>query len=184
MKKDYLKKLCICALMAALFVPLELLASNFGKIAFLDNYQIPISCFPLILISVMFGVRWGAVTAIVGSFVSQLSMGYGINWSTFLWMIPTIVYAILVALLYKAFRKSNKRYFLAIQFFISSIVLSLLNIGVLYVDSLIYGYPYNFLNGIFKFIISLKIIGGISFAWIFALVTPTIINSIRKIIKL
>lgn len=184
MKKNYIKKLCICAILAALYVPLEWLASTFGKIAFLDNYQIPISCFPLILASIIFGVRWGVATATVGAFVSQIAMGYGISWSTFIWMIPTVIYALIVALLYKAFRKSDKRYFLAIELFISSIALSLLNIGALYIDSLVFGYPYDFLAGIFKFAISLKIIGGIGFAWIFAAISPPIIKKIRKVIKL
>lgn len=182
MKKDYLKKLCICAMMAALFVPLEFLASNFGKIAFLDNYQIPISCFPLILASVMFGVRWGAATAIVGSFVSQLAMGYGINWSTLLWMIPTIVYSILVALLYKAFRKSDKLPFLFINLFISAVVLSALNIGAMYLSSWITGGKA--VANLIAIFASLKLFGGIVFAIIFALITPAIIKKIRKIIKL
>ena len=78
MKNNYVKKVCICAVMAALFVPLEMLAANFGKIAFLDNYQIPISCFPLIISSVMFGVSWGGATALVAAFtVSGKALGKG-----------------------------------------------------------------------------------------------------------
>lgn len=182
MKKDYLKKLCICAMMAALFVPLEFLASNFGKIAFLDNYQIPISCFPLILASVMFGVRWGAATAIVGSFVSQLAMGYGINWSTLLWMIPTIVYGILVALLYKAFRKSDKLPFLFINLFISAVVLSALNIGAMYLSSWITGGKA--VANLIAIFASFKLVGGIAFAIIFALITPSIIKKIKKTVRI
>ena len=43
MKKNYVKKLCICAVLSALYVALELLSSTIGKIAFLDGYQIPIN---------------------------------------------------------------------------------------------------------------------------------------------
>lgn len=182
MSKNYLKKLCICALMAALFVPLELIASNFGKIAFLDNYQIPTSCFPLILASVMFGIGWGAATATVGSFVSQLAMGYGINWSTLLWMVPTVIYAIVVAALYKAFRKSDKFHFLFINLFISAVLLSAMNIGVMYLSSWITsGKAVANLIAIFA---SFKLVGGIVFAVIFAAITPAIIKKIRKNIKL
>lgn len=182
MKKNYVKKICICAMMAALFVPLELLASNFGKIVFLDNYQIPISCFPLILASIMFGVPWGAATAVIGSFLSQLAMGYGINWSTILWMLPTIVYGILVALLYKAFSKSDKFPALFINFFTSAVVLSTLNIGVNYISNYISGGKAvaNFI-AIFA---SLKIIGGIVFAIIFALIMPIIVKQMKRLIKL
>lgn len=182
MKKDYLKKICICGLLAALFVPLELLASNFGKLVFFDNYQIPISCFPLILASIMFGIRWGFMTSLVASFISQLAMGYGINWSTLLWMIPTIVYAISVAILYKAFGKRDKFPLLAIEFFISSVILSTLNIGASYLSNYITGGKA--VANILAIFASLKFVGGIIFAIIFALIIPPIITKIKKIIKL
>lgn len=182
MSKNHLKKLCICSLLAALFVALEWIAATFGKIAFLDNYQIPISCFPLILASVMFGLGWGTLTAVVGSFVSQI--GFGIGWGTLLWMAPTVIYAIVVALLYSAFRKSDKTYLLAIEFFLSSIILSALNTVAMYINNLIYGIPYDLLNKIFKIIVSLKLVGAIVFAIIFAIITPPLIKKLKKIIKL
>ncbi len=181
MKKNNLKKMCVCAVLAALYVALELVASNLGKIAFLDNYQIPISCFPLILASVMFGLGWGTLTAVVGSFISQL--GFGIGWGTIIWMAPTVLYAVCVALLYKAFKKSNKTYILSIQFFISSIILSILNTMAMYVNNYIYGIPYDLLNKLFAVIVSLKLIGAIVFAVVFAFIIPPIINKLKKIIK-
>lgn len=182
MKKNHIKKVCVCALMAALFVPLELLASNFGKLAFLDNYQIPISCFPLILTSVMFGVSWGGATAIVGSFISQLAMGYGINWSTLIWMVPTVIYAIVVALLYKLFRKKDSLPYFATILFTSAIILSALNIGANYISNYITGGKA--VANIVALFASLKLVGGIIFAVIFAIIVPPIIVKIKKIIKL
>ena len=186
-KSDYLKKLCVCALLAALFVPLEWLASNFGVVAFLDKYQIPISCFPLILASVMFGIGWGTGTAIVGSFLSQLvilNTNSGASAVTIpIWMAPTIIYALLVAILYKVFRKSNKPYILAIEFFISSVVLSVLNIVALYLDSVIVGWPYEFLKNFFGVFVSLKLVGGLIFAVIFALIVPPIIKKLKAVLK-
>ncbi len=181
MKKNYLKKLCVCAVLAALFVALELLSSTFGKIAFLDNYQIPISCFPLVLACVMFGFGWGTATAVVGSFVSQL--GFGIGWGTLIWMTPTVFYAMSVALLYNAFKKSNNRYILSAQFFISSIILSILNTVAMYVNNYVYGIPYDLLNKLFSIIISLKLVGAIVFAIVFAIIIPPIINKLKKVIR-
>ena len=182
MKKNYIKKLCVCSILAALFVALELLASNLGKIVFLDNYQIPISCFPLILASVMFGFGWGTATAVVGSFVSQL--GFGIGWGTLIWMVPTVVYAMSVALLYSLFKKSNKTYILSIQFFVSSIILSALNIVAMFVNNYIYGIPYDLLNKLFTVIVSLKLVGAIVFAVIFAIIVPHIIKQLKRFIKI
>lgn len=181
MKRNYLKKMCVCAVLAALYVALEYISSTLGKIAFLDNYQIPISCFPLILASVMFGFGWGTITAIVGSFVSQL--GFGIGWGTLIWMAPTVFYAMTVALLYCVFQKSNKTHILSIQFFISSIVLSILNTVAMYINNYIYGIPYDLLNKLFAVIVSLKLVGAIVFAVIFAVIIPPIINKLKKVIS-
>lgn len=181
MKKNYVKKVCICAVLAALFVALEMLSSTLGKIAFLDNYQIPISCFPLVLASVMFGFGWGTLTAVVGSFISQL--GFGLGWGTLIWMTPTILYTMAVALLYKAFRESDKTYILSIQFFISSILLSILNTIAMYFNNYIYGIPYDLLNKIFAVVVSLKLIGAIIFAVIFAFIIPPIVKKLKKLIK-
>ena len=182
MKKNYLKKLCVCSVLAALYVALEWIASSFGKIAFLDNYQIPISCFPLIIASVMFGIGWGTLTAAVGSFISQI--GFGIGWGTLIWMAPTVIYGLSVAVLYLLFKKNNNTFALATQFFISSIILSLLNTIAMYINNYIYGIPYDLLNKIFKIIVSLKLIGAIVFAVIFALITPIIIKNLKKAIKI
>ncbi len=185
MKKDYLKKLCICSMMAALFVPLELFASEFGTIVFLNEYQIPISCFPLILTSMMFGVGWGTSTAVVGSFLSQLLIShisnYPIGVSTIIWMIPTITYAFSVAVLYKAFRKNDNRFLLTLELFISAIILSALNIGASYISNYISGGEV--LAKLLAIFATLKVVGGIGFAIIFALVTPPIIKKFKKIIK-
>jgi len=88
MKKDYLKKMCICAVLAALYVALEWLASTFGKLAFLDNYQIPISCFPLILASVMFGFGWGVLGAAIASAIA-FTVG-GVCITVVLWRHPMV----------------------------------------------------------------------------------------------
>lgn len=177
MSKNYVKKLCVCSVLAALYVALEWLASTFGKIAFMDNYQIPISCFPLILASIMFGVGWGTTTAVVGSFISQLS--YGISWNTLLWMAPTIVYSISVALLYIAFRRSNKPVVLSVQFFASSILLSSLNTLAMFISNWISDLS----NGLLKIFLPLKIVTGIFFAIIFALIMPIIIKRFEKILN-
>lgn len=181
MKNQNVKKMCICSILAALYVALELIAANLGKIAFLDNYQIPISCFPLVLASVMFGIGWGTATAVVGSFFSQIS--FGIGWGTLIWMAPTVIYATTVAILYLLFKKSNKLYILSIEFFISALVLSLLNTVAMYINNYIYGIPYDLLNKLFKVIVSLKLIGAIGFAIVFAIIVPPIIKQLKKVVK-
>jgi len=180
--------MCVSAIMAALFVALELLAANIGKVVFLDNYQIPISCLPLILASVMFGPLWGTAVGVVGSFLSQIF--FGLSWSTIVWMIPTICYSLSVALLFLLFKKSYKPYVLGTELLFSSLLLSALNLLAMYFDinilSVNYGFAFgsnDLLNKLFGVFISLKLIGAVVFAIIFAIIVPPIIEKLKKIIK-
>lgn len=176
-KNKNLQKLCVCAVLSAMYVALEVLAMQIGKIGFMDNYQPPISCFPLILSSVMFGPIWGTATGIIGSFLSQMLM-YGITWSSFLWMMPTVIYSLVVALLFIAFKKSYKTLILAAEFAISSLVLSFLNSAAYYYQNLIAKLS-NILLGLF---LPFKLIMAIVFAIIFAIIAPPIIKRVKKVL--
>ncbi len=177
--KNYLKSLCVCSVLAALFVALEWLAAYTGKIFFADAYQLPISCFPLIVASIMFGPFWGTMTGIVGSFISQLMLPYPISLSTVLWMIPTICYSLSVALLYLAFKKSNKTYLLSIELVISSLILSFMNVLINYFNN----YILDLSNALLKLFLPVKLISAIVSAIIFALIVPPIIKKLKTVFK-
>lgn len=178
-KTKKLHKMSICAVLAAMYVALEILSMQFGKLAFMDNYQLPLGCFPLIIASVMFGPVWGTATGIVGSFLSQVVGGYGITWSSLLWMMPTILYSLVVALLYLAFRKSDKTYLLAVEFVISSLCLSLANTAAMFLQN----YITNLSNALLQLFLPFKLLMAIVFAVIFAVTAPPVITRIKKIIK-
>lgn len=188
MKKNSFKKLCVSAVLAALFVALELLAANIGNIVFLGNYQIPISCFPLILASIMFGTTWGTAVGLIGSFLSQLY--YGLSWSTLVWMLPTICYSYIVAFLFLLFKKSYHPFVLGIEFLLSSLVLSALNLLAMFIDINILAVNYGFsfggsdlINSFLGVFLSVKLIGALIFSIIFAIIVPPIVKRMKKIIK-
>ncbi len=178
MKKNenYVKSLCIASVLTALYVALELIAMNSGILLFANKYQIPISCFPLIIASIMLGPIWGTSVGIVGSFLSQMLSPYGISWASFIWMIPTIIYSLAVALLFLAFKKSFKTYILSIEFIISSLILSFLNIAANYSFNIFSG----FTNILLKLFVPMKIVLAIVFAVIFAATAPPIIKKLKK----
>lgn len=187
MKNNYLKKLCVASVLSALFVAFELLAANIGKIVFLDNYQIPISCFPLILASVMLGPLWGTAVGVVGAFLSQLF--FGISWATVVWMMPTVCYSFAVAIMFVLFKKSYKTYILAIEFVISSLLLSTLNLIARYVDINILLNNYmtfgknELTDSLLAVFISLKFVGAVVFAIVFAIIVPPIVKKLKKVIR-
>lgn len=178
MKKNNVKVLSVCSLLSALFVGLELIAMHTGLLTFGNNYQIPISCFPLILASVMFGPAWGTATALVGAFLSQV-ISYGLNWNSLLWMVPTVIYALCVALLYLIFKKNENPILLGFEFAISSIVLSVLNTSV----SFLCNYIADLSNALLKIFLPFKLIMALVFAVLFAVIVPPIIKRLRKVIK-
>ncbi len=176
--KNKLISLCVCSVLAALFVALEWVAMYTGKVFFADTYQLPISCFPLILASVMFGIFWGGMTAIVGSFLSQLVF-YSISIESILWMLPTICYGFTVAILYLLFKKSDNPILLAPQLIISSLILSAMNVLVNYY----FNYITSLSNGLLKMFIPVKIASAVISAIIFAIIVPPIIKKLKKVLK-
>ncbi len=179
MEKNNIKALCVCSVLAALYVAFELIAMNTGILAFGDNYQIPISCFPLILASVMFGPFWGTMTGLIGSLIAQLLSPYGIGWGSVIWMIPTVIYSLAVALLFLAFKRSFKPYILSAELIISSLILSFLNLAANYSYNILSSLS-NILLGIF---IPVKLVISVIFAIVFAVITPPIIKKLKTVIK-
>lgn len=173
-----IKSLCVCAVLSALYVALEIIATYMSELFFGGSFQIPISCFPLILASVMFGPVWGTATGIVGSFLSQLLSPYGLDWSTVLWMIPTILYSLVIAILFISFKKNENRVILGIEFLISQLILSASNVLV----NFYFNYVQNLSNALLKIFLPVKLGMGIVFAIIFAFIVPPIISKIKKIL--
>lgn len=172
-----LKSLCVCSVLAALYVALELIASYTGKIFFADSYQLPISCFPLIIASVMFGVFWGGMTGLVGSFISQLLLPFPISISTVLWMIPTVCYSISVAVLYLLFKNSRKPYIaLSVELIISSLLLSFLNVIISYVNN----YILDLSNALLALFLPVKIISAVISAIVFAIIVPPTVKKLKS----
>ena len=171
-----IKKLCGSAVMAALFVALEYLSATLGKMLFSDSYQLPLGCFPLLLAAVLYGPLWASGAAFVGAFLSQV-ITYGVDWSTLLWILPTVIYTLSAALLYIAFRRNNNRLLLGAEFFVCSIILSVLNVAVNY----IFNYVQNLSNALLKVFLPIKLGFGLVFAFVFAVIVPPIVNRIRKL---
>ena len=173
--KKQLKSLCVCSVLAALYVALEWIAAYTGKVFFADSYQPPISCFPLIVASMSFGIFWGTMTGLVGSFISQLMLPYPINISTILWMIPTVCYSLSVALLFLIFKKSQKPVILSAELIISSLVLSFMNVIISYLNN----YILDLSNALLALFLPVKIISAVISAIVFAIIVPPIIKKLK-----
>lgn len=128
------RKLCVAAVMAALFVVLDMLSIKIGQ-----NIKITFGGLPIIVAAIFGGPVIGLLTGLVGAFIGQL-ISYGLSVTTVIWIIPAGVRGLAMGLLFIAFRRRTDWVTLGIEIVISSLIVTVLNTAALYIDSLIYGY--------------------------------------------
>lgn len=152
-------RLCVNAVMAALFLVFDLISIKFG------NFKITFGGLPIILTAVMFGPLDGAVVGLLGSFLGQI-FTYGIGITTPLWILPAGIRGLVMGLLFIAFKRSKNLGVLTIEIIISSLVVTLANTGVIYLDSIILQYP----SGIVLIQTALRAVSGILSAIVYSVI--------------
>lgn len=107
MKKMTVLDLCICAMMIAVHILMEWLASLLNlSIPFLGMYlKINISTLAFVLAGILCGPLEGLITGLLGTFVSQM-LTYGLMITTPIWMIPGAVQGLLAGLVYNKFSRA------------------------------------------------------------------------------
>ncbi len=171
-QKNLTLKLCICALMSALYVGLDFLAFSISA-PFGGTLKISFSGLPIIIVAVVFGPVWAGAVGFVGAFLGQM-ITYGFSLTTVLWVLPATFRGLVMGLLFILFKRSLKPYILGIETIISSLVVTALNSFAMYVDALIYKYPVT----IFGIALVNRIIVGVFTAIIFAIIIPPIIKKV------
>ena len=177
MKKESIKKICLSAVMAALYVGLDFLAVSVSA-PFGGSMKLSVSGLPVIIISAFFGPIWGALTGFVGAFLGQL-ITYGLAPTTLLWVLPAVARGIVFGLLFKAFKQSLKSHILCVKTIISALVVTAINTIVLWLDRLIYSYP----AAVLGIALINRVIAAVITSVVFALILPPILKAIKKIIK-
>lgn len=165
--------ICFCAVMAALVFALDLLAIRVG-----NSYKITISALPIILTAVHYGPLSASLVGLTGAFLGQL-LSYGIGATTLLWILPAGVRGIVVGLLFIAFGRKLKPLCLIPAVVISSIIVTVLNVVVGYIDAYIYQYSF----AVASVDIFIKLLLGITTAVILSLVTIPVIKPVSKFLN-
>lgn len=174
MQKNNIKRLCLCAILAAFCFVLD-----YGT-TLLNNatgvFKLPLSGLPIIVAALMCGPLMGAAVGLVGTFLTQL-ITYGLGPTTVLWILPAAVRGLAVGLLFLAFRRSMKVTWLTLEIVISSLLVTAANTLVIYLDSVFYGY-YSFAT-VFGGLV-LRIVIGVVSSVVFAIIVPPIVGAIEK----
>lgn len=139
--RERLIKLCVTAVMAALFIVLESLSVRIG-----DLIKITFDGLPILITSFVLGPLYGTVAGTIGSFISQM-MHFGFSATTVLWILPAAVRGLSSGLLFILFKRKLKILPLGTSIVVSSLLVSAFNTLTLYVDGNLYEYynPVTFL---------------------------------------
>lgn len=142
----------------AMLVGLYFILSMYGTIKLGQTMKITVDGLPIVIGALIFGPVEGMVIGLMGSFLSQL-LGYGITATTILWIIPAGIRGLIVGLYAKKHGGIEiAKGQLAFILIVSGILVTIVNTGSIYLDSLIYGYynpvvvfgpvPVRLLNGV------------------------------------
>lgn len=159
------QKIIICSMLTAMFIVLSAFSIKLG------NMKITVDSLPIIVGAVLFGPVEGIIIGLLGSFLNQM-LGFGFTATTLLWIIPAGVRGLMVGLYAKQKHFDLSAGNLVFILILSSIVVTTINTGVIYLDSIIYGY-YSFAY-VFGTLILRYLSGAITAVALASLVPPLI----------
>ena len=168
------RKLVVIAMMVAVYVVLN----TVGTIR-LGWINISVSALPIIVGALLYGPGGGLMVGLVGAFLGQL-MTYGVTATTVLWIIPHAVRGLLIGLYAKRCGYELSRKQLVGVLIVTSLVVTLLNTGAIYLDSVIYGYyTYAYVFGK----VGIRIVSGAVTAVAMAFVTPPVLDMLKRSLR-
>jgi ECF transporter S component (folate family) len=136
--ENKVKLLTELAVLAALCVLLSLLTIPIGTV------HITLEPLPITVAALLFGPLPAAAVALVSELLMQI-LSYGFTATTILWLIPPVVRALIIGFAAARFRKRDKYleehplwcYVFCVA---AAVATTFLNTGVIWLDSVIYGY--------------------------------------------
>lgn len=171
MKKNQILRICLCAIASSLYVIFDLLSIS------ADPLKITMSGLPIIVIAVIFGPVDGMIVGFCGSFLCQL-LNYGFTPTTILWILPAVFRGFYVGILCKKIDLQDDFIKVILIIVSSSLFVTLLNTGVMWIDSVIYGYySHAYIFGSLLYRIASGLLTGI----VYYILTPLIVIPLKKI---
>lgn len=164
------RQLAIDAMLAAMCAVLGYVALDMNSI------KITFESLPVLLAALLFGPVDGMLVGGIGTLIYQL-LRYGVSATTLLWILPYVVCGLMVGLGAKAGRFSLKRWQVLALVVVSELVITLLNTGVIYVDSKIYGWYY---PALIVGSLALRLVVCVVKAVAFGVILPWLTQAIRR----
>ena len=122
-KKLTVLDITICAAMIALHIVLEL----FLTIRIGELYKITLNTLPFVVVGMMCGPTEGAISGLVGGFLSQMLGPYGLMITTPIWIIPGAISGLVSGLLFKGFKRQPTIVKVAVTVFVAELITTIYN---------------------------------------------------------
>ena len=165
------RRIATDAMLSAMFVCLSLVSIRIG-----NAMKITVDSLPILVAALLLGPLDGLAVGLVGSFLNQM-LTYGLSVTTVLWILPAGFRGLAVGLY------AQKHHFLLSQkqmIFINvvtALLVTALNTLMMYLDSLIIGYPFAATLPT----LLLRIVSGVLIAVVFSLILPPLLKALKKI---
>ena len=133
MTKSNTKQLAADAMLAAMCAVLGYLAIDVVRL------KITFESVPILIGALLFGPLDGAAIGLIGPLIYQL-LRYGVSATTALWILPYVLCGLLVGWYVKTRRFEPTQAQTLTIIVLAELMVTLLNTGVIYIDSRLYGY--------------------------------------------
>ena len=172
MKKKLITRICVCAILSALYFVLDMVSIKAGP------FKISVSGLPIIIVALVYGPVDALIVGFTGAFLGQL-MSYGFTPTTILWCLPALARGLFVGLFTKKLNPKEEPIKLIIIIVISSLLVTTINTVVMYIDSKLYDYySYAYIFGA----LFTRYVTGVVTAIIYSVLTPVIYEPVSKIL--
>ena len=165
------RKLVTIAMLTAVYVVL-----NFAGTVRLGWINISVASLPVIVGAMLYGPLGGLLVGLLGAFMGQL-LTYGVTVTTILWILPQAARGLLVGMCAKHCGYSFNRSQLTAALIGTALVVTALNTGAMYIDSVIFGYySYAYVFGG----LVVRVISGAATAVLMVFVAPPVVNLLSR----
>ena len=168
------RKLVTIAMLTAVYVVL-----NFAGTVRLGWINISVASLPVIVGAMLYGPLGGLLVGLLGAFMGQL-LTYGVTVTTILWILPQAARGLLVGMYAKHCGYSFNRSQLTAALIGTALVVTALNTGAMYIDSVIFGYySYAYVFGG----LVVRVISGAATAVLMVFVAPPVVGMLDRSLR-
>ena len=175
MQKFTARRICYIALMAAMYYVLNLL-----EIRTPGNLHVTFDALPIMVTALLIGPADAALAAFFGELLNQIISPYGITATTLLWVLPPVIYALIIGFAAKRLKGQRleeqpvRCYVVCV---LAALVRTTANTGVIWADSVIYGY---YSPAIVFGAAAIRFVTGIVAAVLVATLTMPLVRLLRR----